>query len=64
LANLFQGLISNLSNPKIIVLFLSLLPQFVTRGHAVFVSLLLLGLIFCSITLAWLTFMPSSWRGS
>jgi len=51
----FQGLISNLSNPKIIVFFLSLLPQFVTRSHAVFVSLLLLGLIFCSITLAWLT---------
>ena len=51
----FQGLISNLSNPKIIVFFLSLLPQFVTRSHAVFVSLLLLGLIFCSMTLAWLT---------
>jgi threonine/homoserine/homoserine lactone efflux protein len=27
----------------------------VTRGQAAFVSLLLLGLIFCSITLTWLT---------
>ena len=50
-----QGLLSNLSNPKIVVFFLSLFPQFVTRGQAAFVSLLLLGLIFCSITLAWLT---------
>jgi threonine/homoserine/homoserine lactone efflux protein len=50
-----QGLLSNLSNPKIVVFFLSLFPQFVTRGQGAFVSLLLLGLIFCSITLAWLT---------
>ena len=50
-----QGLISNLSNPKIVVFFLSLFPQFVTRGQASFAGLLLLGLIFCSITLTWLT---------
>jgi threonine/homoserine/homoserine lactone efflux protein len=50
-----QGLISNLSNPKIVVFFLSLFPQFVTRGQASFASLLLLGLIFCSITITWLT---------
>jgi threonine/homoserine/homoserine lactone efflux protein len=50
-----QGLISNLSNPKIVVFFLSLFPQFVTRGQASFASLLLLGLIFCSITIIWLT---------
>ena len=50
-----QGLISNLSNPKIVVFFLSLFPQFVSRGQASFASLLLLGLIFCSITLTWLT---------
>jgi len=50
-----QGLISNLSNPKIIVFFLSLLPQFVTRSSASFLGLLLLGGIFCSITLTWLT---------
>jgi RhtB (resistance to homoserine/threonine) family protein len=50
-----QGLLSNLSNPKIVVFFLSLFPQFVTRGPAAFLSLLLLGLIFCSITITWLT---------
>jgi len=50
-----QGLISNLSNPKIVVFFLSLFPQFVDRGQASFARLLLLGLIFCTITLTWLT---------
>jgi threonine/homoserine/homoserine lactone efflux protein len=50
-----QGLFSNLSNPKIVVFFLSLLPQFVTRGATAFLGLLLLGAIFCAITLTWLT---------
>jgi threonine/homoserine/homoserine lactone efflux protein len=50
-----QGLLSNLSNPKIVVFFLSLLPQFIDRGQASFERLLLLGLIFCTITLSWLT---------
>jgi threonine/homoserine/homoserine lactone efflux protein len=50
-----QGLISNLSNPKIVVFFLSLLPQFVSRGSGSFLALLLLGGIFCAITLTWLT---------
>lgn len=50
-----QGLISNLANPKMAVFFTSLLPQFVTRGHATFAPLLLLGLVFASMTLTWLT---------
>ena len=50
-----QGLISNLSNPKIVVFFLSLFPQFVSRGQGSFLGLLLLGSIFCSITITWLT---------
>lgn len=50
-----QGLLSNLSNPKIVVFFLSLFPQFVDRDQASFGRLLLLGLIFCAITLSWLT---------
>jgi threonine/homoserine/homoserine lactone efflux protein len=49
-----QGMLSNLSNPKIVVFFLSLLPQFVARGSA-FAGLLLCGAIFCAITLTWLT---------
>jgi threonine/homoserine/homoserine lactone efflux protein len=50
-----QGLLSNLGNPKIMVFFLSLLPQFIERGQASFERLLLLGLIFCCMTLTWLT---------
>jgi threonine/homoserine/homoserine lactone efflux protein len=50
-----QGLFSNLSNPKIVVFFLSLFPQFVDRSQAPFARLLLLGLIFCAITFTWLT---------
>ena len=50
-----QGLLSNLGNPKIVVFFLSLLPQFIDRGPASFQRLLLLGLIFCCMTLAWLS---------
>jgi threonine/homoserine/homoserine lactone efflux protein len=51
LASLRQGLISNLGNPKMLAFFTSLLPQF---GES-FSALLLLGLVFCSMTLAWLT---------
>ncbi|HUP32344.1 MAG TPA: LysE family translocator [Gaiellaceae bacterium] len=45
-----QGLLSNLGNPKMAVFFTSLLPQF---GSS-FWSLLVLGLVFCSLTFAWL----------
>jgi threonine/homoserine/homoserine lactone efflux protein len=48
-----QGLISNLSNPKMAVFFISVLPQFDSSGS--FAGSLLLGLVFCSLTLAWLT---------
>lgn len=50
-----QGLISNVGNPKIAVFFTSFLPQFTAHGGASFVTLLLLGLIFCALTLLWLT---------
>jgi threonine/homoserine/homoserine lactone efflux protein len=55
LAALRQGLISNLGNPKMAVFFTSLLPQFTQRGDAGFGALFLLGLLFCSLTLVWLT---------
>ena len=48
-----QGLVSNLGNPKMAIFFTSLLPQFVTSPS--FGSLLALGLVFCSLTLIWLT---------
>ncbi len=46
-----QGMISNLGNPKMAVFFTSLLPQF---GGSL-PALLALGLVFCSLTLIWLT---------
>jgi threonine/homoserine/homoserine lactone efflux protein len=48
-----QGLLSNLGNPKMAIFFTSLLPQFATRPT--FGALLFLGLVFCSLTLVWLT---------
>src|SRR5262249_6674236 len=48
-----QGIVSNLGNPKMAVFFPSLLPQFASRPS--FGALLLLGLVFCSMTLVWLT---------
>ena len=48
---LMQGLVSNLGNPKMAVFFMSLLPQFAGS----FPGLLALGLVFCTMTLVWLT---------
>lgn len=46
-----QGLISNLGNPKMAIFFTSLLPQFGSSFFALFA----LGLVFCTMTLVWLT---------
>jgi threonine/homoserine/homoserine lactone efflux protein len=50
-----QGLVSNLGNPKMAIFFASLLPQFAPQGGGAFAVLLALGLLFCSLTLAWLS---------
>jgi threonine/homoserine/homoserine lactone efflux protein len=50
-SELRQGLLSNLGNPKMAVFFSSLLPQF---GDT-FGVLLALGLLFCALTLTWLS---------
>ncbi len=50
-----QGMLSNLGNPKMAIFFASLLPQFAPRGPGSFAAMLALGLLFCSLTLAWLT---------
>jgi RhtB (resistance to homoserine/threonine) family protein len=50
-----QGLLSNLGNPKMVVFFTSLLPQFVGPGGGGFSELLLLGLLFSVMTFSWLT---------
>ena len=46
-----QGILSNLGNPKMVVFFTSLLPQF---GSS-FDAMLALGVLFASLTLAWLS---------
>jgi threonine/homoserine/homoserine lactone efflux protein len=50
LAAFRQGLLSNLTNPKMAVFFPSLLPQFTSS----FAGLLSLGLVFSTLTLVWL----------
>jgi RhtB (resistance to homoserine/threonine) family protein len=50
-----QGLLSNLGNPKMVVFFTSLLPQFVGPGGGGFSALLALGLLFSLLTFSWLT---------
>jgi threonine/homoserine/homoserine lactone efflux protein len=50
-----QGALTNLGNPKIAVFFTSFLPQFTPAHEAGFVSLVVLGLLFCLVGLTWLT---------
>jgi threonine/homoserine/homoserine lactone efflux protein len=52
-AAFWQGLLSNLSNAKMVAFFISLLPQF-AGPHTGFGVLAALGLNFCLLTLAWL----------
>src|SRR4051794_18320712 len=52
--SLRQGLLSDLGNPKIAVFFTSFLPQFVPAHAQPLIRLEALGLVFCTITLAWL----------
>lgn len=49
-----QGLISNLLNPKIAVLFTSLIPQFVSPGPSAAAQSALLAGVFAGIGLVWL----------
>lgn len=50
----FQGLMSDLGNPKMAVFFASLLPQFATPGEGLFAALMSLGLVFSLMTFLWL----------
>ena len=50
-----QGVVSDLSNPKIAAFFSSMLPQFAPAGAPDFAGLAALGLLFSAMTLFWLT---------
>jgi threonine/homoserine/homoserine lactone efflux protein len=50
-----QGFLSAMSNPKLGVFFVTLLPQFVAPGQAVLPRLFLLGATFAVIGLTWMT---------
>ena len=49
-----QGLVSNLLNPKIALLFITLLPQFVAHGEARTATTAELGLAFLLVGLTWM----------
>ena len=49
-----QGLVSNLANPKMAVFFASILPQFAPDGRGAYGVLLAFGVLFCTMTFAWL----------
>jgi threonine/homoserine/homoserine lactone efflux protein len=50
-----QGFLSAALNPKLLVLFSTLLPQFVDSGRPVLPQMFILGLLFSLIGLVWLT---------
>jgi threonine/homoserine/homoserine lactone efflux protein len=49
-----QGMLSNLTNPKMAVLFISLLPQFAGPDRSPQAAMLTLGLLFAAMTFTWL----------
>lgn len=51
-----HGLMTNVLNPKLSLLFLSLMPQFLNEGAAATPQILLLTAVFLAIGVAWLVF--------
>jgi threonine/homoserine/homoserine lactone efflux protein len=49
-----QGILNNLGNPKMAVFFASVLPQFTAPGQWMVSALVLLGLVFSTLTFVWL----------
>lgn len=59
LAAFRQGLLSNLLNPKIVLLFLTLLPQFISPGEPRVATSIVLSLTFLAVALVW--WRATSW---
>jgi threonine/homoserine/homoserine lactone efflux protein len=55
-----QGVINDLANPKMAVFFATVLPQFAPQGQGMLSHLILLGLVFSLLTLAWLALYASA----
>lgn len=54
-----QGLVTNLLNPKLAVLFTTLLPQFISADDPALAKSILLATLFVSVGLAWLVLYTS-----
>jgi threonine/homoserine/homoserine lactone efflux protein len=50
-----QGIVNNLGNPKMAVFFASVLPQLTAPGQDMGSALMRLGVVFSTLTFAWLT---------
>ena len=50
----YQGVISNLANPKVGIFFTSLLPQFVSPHNSALLQMLMLGGIFITFNVFWM----------
>lgn len=51
-----QGFITNITNPKVAVFFLTFLPQFLAKNSEPFWSFLIMGIIYTVLTLLWFVF--------
>lgn len=51
-----QGFLTNITNPKVAVFFLTFLPQFLAPGSEPFWSFLLMGIIYAVLTFLWFLF--------
>lgn len=51
-----QGFLTNVTNPKVAVFFLTFLPQFVDGNSGTFFPFLIMGLIYTALTMLWFIF--------
>jgi len=51
-----QGFLTNVTNPKVAVFFLTFLPQFVDGNNGTFFPFLIMGLIYTALTMLWFIF--------